>query len=137
VRPYHIVRHGKVGHDAYAVSRETIRSLDLVAIAHVVLTSREHVIALEARDNGLMGMLPRYPYEVRDAGKYCDEIQDVKITEDMLDLARHMIDPRLDTSIRPSSRTATRRLYKSCSTKNRRASRFPHRGGLRPATCSI
>jgi DNA end-binding protein Ku len=35
-----------------------------------VLTNREHVIALEARDKGLMGMLLRYPYEVRDAAEY-------------------------------------------------------------------
>jgi DNA end-binding protein Ku len=30
--------------------RETIRSLDKVALPRVVLTNREHVIALEARD---------------------------------------------------------------------------------------
>jgi DNA end-binding protein Ku len=65
VRPYYIVPDGKAGHDAYAVIRETIRSLDQVAIGRVVLTNREHVIALEARDKGLMGMLLRYPYEVR------------------------------------------------------------------------
>ena len=64
-RPYYIVPDGKVGHDAYAVIRETIRSLDKVALARVVLTNREHVIALEARDKGLMGTLLRYPYEVR------------------------------------------------------------------------
>src|SRR3954466_11823336 len=91
VRPYYIVPDGKVGHDAYAVIRETIRSLDKVAIARVVLTNREHVIALEARDKGLMGMLLRYPYEVRDAGEYFDDIQDVKITNDMLDLAKHIV----------------------------------------------
>src|SRR5205085_5160802 len=70
VRPYYIVPDGKVGHDAYAVIRETIRSLDKVALARVVLTNREHVIALEARDNGLMGMLLRCPYEVRDPAEY-------------------------------------------------------------------
>src|SRR3954449_916449 len=94
VRPYYIVPDGKVGHDAYAVIRETIRSLDKVALARVVLTSREHVIALEARDNGLMGMLLRYPYEVRDAGEYFDDIQDVKITKDMLDLAKHIVEQK-------------------------------------------
>jgi DNA end-binding protein Ku len=31
VRPYYIVPDGKVGHDAFAVIRETIRSLDKVA----------------------------------------------------------------------------------------------------------
>ena len=67
VRPYYIVPDGKVGHDAYAVIRETIRTMDQVALGRVVLTSREHVIGLEARDKGLMGMLLRYPYEVRDS----------------------------------------------------------------------
>jgi DNA end-binding protein Ku len=94
VRPYYIVLDGKVGHDAYAVMRETIRSLDKVALARVVLTSREHVIALEARENGLMVMLLRYPYEVRDASDYFDDIQDVKITKDMLDLARHIVEQK-------------------------------------------
>jgi DNA end-binding protein Ku len=94
VRPYYIVPDGKVGHDAYAVIRETIRSLDKVALARVVLTNREHVIALEARDNGLMGMLLRYPYEVRNSADYFDDIQDVKITKDMLDLAKHIVEQK-------------------------------------------
>ena len=94
VRPYYIVPDGKVGHDAYAVIRETIRSLDKVALGRVVLTNREHVISLEARENGLMGMLLRYPYEVRDAADYFDDIQDVKITKDMLDLAKHIVEQK-------------------------------------------
>ena len=94
VRPYYIVPDGKVGHDAFAVIRETIRSLDKVALARVVLTNREHVIALEARDRGLIGMLLRYPYEVRNASEYFDDIQDVKITKDMLDLARHIVEQK-------------------------------------------
>jgi DNA end-binding protein Ku len=94
VRPYYIVPDGKVGHDAFAVIRETIRSLDKVALARVVLTNREHVIALEARDKGMMGMLLRYPYEVRAASEYFDDIQDVKITKDMLDLAKHIVEQK-------------------------------------------
>ncbi|WFU39018.1 Ku protein [Bradyrhizobium sp. CB82] len=94
VRPYYIVPDGKVGHDAFAVIRETIRSLDKVALARVVLTNREHVIALEARDKGLVGMLLRYPYEVRDAAEYFDDIQDVKVTKDMLDLAKHIVEQK-------------------------------------------
>jgi DNA end-binding protein Ku len=41
-----------------------------------------------------MGMLLRYPYEVRDAAEYFDEIQDVKITKDMLKLAKHIVEQR-------------------------------------------
>jgi DNA end-binding protein Ku len=103
VRPYYIVPDGKVGHDAYAVIRETIRSLEKVALARVVLTNREHVIALEARDNGLMGMLLRYPYEVRNSAEYFDDIQDVKITKDMLDLAKHIVQQRITSVSKPVS----------------------------------
>jgi Ku protein len=89
IRPYYLVPDGKVGHDAFAVIRETIRSMDKVAIGRVVLTNREHIIALEPLEKGLMGTLLRYPYEVRDEKEYFDEIQDVKVTKDMLDLAKH------------------------------------------------
>ena len=94
VRPYYIVPDGKVGHDAYAVIRDTIKSMNKVALATVVLTNREHVIALEPRGKGLVGLLLRYPYEVRDASEYFDEIQDVKITKDMLDLAKHIVEQK-------------------------------------------
>ena len=91
IRPYYLVPDGKVGHDAFAVIRETIRSMDKVAIGRVVLTNREHIIALEPLEKGLMGTLLRYPYEVRDEKEYFDEIQDVKVTKDMLDLAKHIV----------------------------------------------
>jgi DNA end-binding protein Ku len=57
----------------------------------LVLTSREHIIALEPLKNGLMGTLLRYPYEVRSENEYFDDIQDVKVTKDMLDLAQHIV----------------------------------------------
>jgi DNA end-binding protein Ku len=60
----------------------------------VVLTNREHIIALEPLDKGLMGTLLRYPYEVRDPAEYFDEIQYVKVTKDMLDLARHIVEQK-------------------------------------------
>jgi DNA end-binding protein Ku len=94
IRPYYLRPDGKVGHDAFAVIRETIREMDKVAIGRLVLTNREHIIALEPLDKGLMGTLLRYPYEVRDPAEYFDEIQDVKITKDMLDLARHIVDQK-------------------------------------------
>jgi DNA end-binding protein Ku len=62
VRPYYIVPDGKVGQDAFAVIRETIRAMDKVAIARVVLTNHD--------------------------------IQDVKVTKDMLDLAKHIVESK-------------------------------------------
>jgi DNA end-binding protein Ku len=94
IRPYYVRPDGKVGHDAFAVIRETIREMNMVAIGRVVLTNREHIIALEPLDKGLMGTLLRYPYEVRSEGEYFDEIQDVKVTKDMLDLAKHIVNQK-------------------------------------------
>jgi DNA end-binding protein Ku len=94
IRPYYLRPDGKVGHDAFAVIRDTIREMDKVAIGRVVLANREHIIALEAMDKGLIGTLLRYPYEVRDPAEYFDEIDDVKVTKDMLDLARHIVEQK-------------------------------------------
>src|SRR5262249_52264650 len=39
-------------------------------------------------------MLLRYPYGVRSERDYFDDIQDVKITKDMLELAKHIVENR-------------------------------------------
>ena len=88
IRPYYLRPDGKIGHDAFAVIRETIKEMNKVAIGRVVLTNREHIIALEALDKGLVGTLLRYPYEVHSEAEYFDEIEDVKVTKEMLDLAK-------------------------------------------------
>lgn len=94
IRPYYLRPDGKVGHDAFAVIRETIREMDKIAIGRVVLTNREHIIALEPLDKGLVGTLLRYPFEVRSEQEYFDEIQEVKVTKDMLDLAKHIVNQK-------------------------------------------
>src|SRR5215470_5241752 len=94
IRPYYLAPDGKVGQDAFAVIRNVIKQMNMVAIGRVVLTSREHVIALEARGKGLMGTLLRYPYEVRDENEYFDDIHDVKLTKDMMDLAKHIVETK-------------------------------------------
>jgi non-homologous end joining protein Ku len=93
-QPYYIAPDGKVGLDAFAVIRETIRTMNKVAIGRVVLTNREHIVALEPLGKGLMGTLLRYPYEVRSEKEYFEDIQDVKISKDMLDLAKHIVEAK-------------------------------------------
>jgi DNA end-binding protein Ku len=94
IRPYYIAPDGNVGQDAFVVIRSIIEQMKMVAIGRVVLTSREHVIAITPRGKGLMGTLLRFPYEVRDAGEYFDDIPDVKLTKDMMDLARHIVETK-------------------------------------------
>jgi DNA end-binding protein Ku len=71
--------------------REAIAATGKVAIGRLVLTTREHMIALEPRGKGLMGTLLRYPYEVREADQFFEEIPDIKIDKEMLELAKHIV----------------------------------------------
>jgi DNA end-binding protein Ku len=92
--PYYIVPDGEVGQQAFAVIRDAIRKEGMVAVGKVVFTSREHIIALEARGKGMMGITLRYPYEVRDEKEYFDVIEDEKVPKDMLDLAVHIVNTK-------------------------------------------
>jgi DNA end-binding protein Ku len=92
--PYFIVPDGEVGQQAFAVIREAIRKEGMVALGRIVFTNREHVIALEPRDQGMMGITLRYPYEVRDQQEYFDVIEDEKVPKDMLDLAVHIVNTK-------------------------------------------
>src|SRR5262245_30604752 len=92
--PYYLVPDGDVGQQAFAVIREAIRKEGMVALGRVVFTSREHVIALEPRGKGLLGVTLRYPYEVRKEEEYFDDIPDEKIPKDMLELAGHIVETK-------------------------------------------
>jgi DNA end-binding protein Ku len=89
--PYYLAPDGEVGQQAFAVIREAIREEGMVALGRVVFTSREHVIAIEPRGKGLLGVTLRYPYEVRSEDQYFEDIPDEKIPKDMLELAAHIV----------------------------------------------
>ncbi|HEV2630676.1 MAG TPA: Ku protein [Pseudolabrys sp.] len=89
--PYYIVPDGEVGLQAFAVIRDAIKKQGMVALGRVVFTNREHVISLEPRGKGLMGVTLRYPYEVRAEKDYFDDIPNESVPKDMLELATHIV----------------------------------------------
>ena len=92
--PYYIAPDGKAGADAFAVIRDAMKDKDRVALARIVLSNREHVIAIEPLGKGLLGTTLRYPYELRDEDDYFDDIKNLKISKDMIDLAVHILDSK-------------------------------------------
>ena len=92
--PYYIAPDGKAGIDAFAVIRDAMKDKDRVALARIVLTNREHVIAIEPLGKGLLGTTLRYPYELRDEAEYFDDIKNPKISKDMIELASHILDTK-------------------------------------------
>jgi DNA end-binding protein Ku len=94
--PYYIAPDGKAGIDAFAVIRDAMKDKDRVALARIVLSNREHVIAIEPLGKGLLGTTLRYPYELRDEDDYFDDIKNPKITKDMVELASHILDSKAE-----------------------------------------
>jgi DNA end-binding protein Ku len=92
--PYYIAPDGKAGVEAFAVIRDAMKNQDRVALARIVLTNREHVIAIEPLGKGLLGTTLRYPYELRDEDEYFDGIKNPKISKDMIELASHILDTK-------------------------------------------
>jgi Ku protein len=92
--PYYIAPDGKAGIDAFAVIRDAMKDRDRVALARIVLTNREHIIAIEPLGKGLLGTTLRYPYELRDEHEYFDDIRNPKISKDMVELASHILDTK-------------------------------------------
>ena len=89
--PYYIAPDGKAAIEAFAVIRDAMKDQDRVALARIVLTNREHVMAIEPLGKGLLGTTLRYPYELRDEEDYFENIKSPKITKDMIELAGHIL----------------------------------------------
>jgi DNA end-binding protein Ku len=92
--PYYIAPTEKVGQEAFAVIRDAIKRKGMAALGRVVLARRERLIMLEPWKKGLLGITLRYPYEVRDDVGYFEEIPDSKVSEEMLELADHIVDTK-------------------------------------------
>lgn len=94
-KPYYIVPGGeKVGEEAFAVIRDAMKDKDRAALARIVMAHREHIIAIEPLDKGLLGTTLRYPYELREAKPYFSHIRSPRIPRDMIKLAEHILETK-------------------------------------------
>ena len=71
--------------------REAMRKAGKVAIARLVLSSRERVVTIGPRDKGMFVCTLRDPNEVRGTADYFDDIPDGKPDAEMLQLAEELI----------------------------------------------
>ena len=93
-KSFYIVPQDEMGQEAFAVIREAMRKDDLVGVARVVIYRREHLLLLAPRGKGMMATALRYKEEVRAEKSYFDEIQNVKVTPDMLKLAVQILESK-------------------------------------------
>jgi DNA end-binding protein Ku len=92
--PYYIAPDDKVAQEAFAVIRDAMREKEMAGLARVVMARREHMILLEPLGKGLLGTTLRFPYEVRDEKPYFEDVPDVKLPQEMRELAAHIVEKK-------------------------------------------
>lgn len=89
--PYYLAPDGAMAEETFAVLREAMRKSGKLAIARLVLSSRERVVTIGARENGMFVCTLRNPNEVRGTTEYFGNIPAGKPDPEMLDLAMALI----------------------------------------------
>jgi DNA end-binding protein Ku len=93
-KPYYLVPNGEAGDEAFGVIRDAMRHKGKVALARVVMAHREHIIAIQPFDNGMLGTILRYPYELRSSKPYFARLRKRRSPKDMVALAAHILDSK-------------------------------------------
>jgi DNA end-binding protein Ku len=90
--PYFITpQEEDYSNEAFAVIREALDQKGMVAIGRVVFGSREHMVAIKPRGNGMVGMTLHYPYELRKEKEIFGHIPNLKIDKEMIGMAHQII----------------------------------------------
>ena len=90
--PYYIAPDGPVADETYRVIREAMRRRGKAALARVVLSSRERLVVVEARDKGLTMTTLRSAAEVRGHEEYFADIGEDEVDGEAMGLAEMIID---------------------------------------------
>lgn len=93
--PYYLAPDGAMAEETFAVLRDAMRAVGKVAIARLVMASRERVVTIGAREKGMFVTTLRDPREVRSTAAYFDEIPDIKTDPEMLQLAEKLIEQKV------------------------------------------
>ncbi len=93
--PYYLAPDGAMAEETFIVLREAMRRSAKVAIARLVLSSRERVVTIGARENGMFVCTLRNPNEVRGTAEYFGSIPVGEPDAEMLQLAEKLIEQKV------------------------------------------
>lgn len=95
--PYYLAPDGAMAEETFIVLREALRKTGKLAIARLVLSSRERVVTISARENGMFVCTLRNPNEVRGTAEYFGNIPVGNPDPEMLQLAEALIQQKSTT----------------------------------------
>ncbi len=89
---YYMAPDSPVAEEAFRVFHEAMRKRKKTAIGRFVSSGKEHVVAIQPRDKGLVLQTLHYAYEVRDHQHYFADIANRKPGKEELELAMQLIE---------------------------------------------
>ena len=93
-KPYFVAPDGNIATEAFVTIRDALRHSKKVALGQIVLSKRERVVAIQPCGKGLLLETLRWADEVREAGAYFDDIEDVDSSTDQVEMAESLIKAR-------------------------------------------
>ncbi|MDX0767439.1 Ku protein [Sinorhizobium medicae] len=95
--PYYLAPDGAMAEETFVVLREALRRSGKLAIARLVLSSRERVVTIGPRETGMFVCTLRNPNEVRGTADYFGNIPVGEPDPEMLQLAEALIEQKATT----------------------------------------
>lgn len=93
--PYYLAPDGAMAEETFVVLREAMKRSGKLAIARLVMSTRERVVTIGAREEGMLVCTLRNPNEVRSTAQYFDTIPDTEPDAEMLELAEKLIEQKV------------------------------------------
>lgn len=90
-RPYYLAPTDGAATEVFALIRDGMRAKKVAALVQTVLFRRLRTLLVRPEGDGMIATTLNFDYEVRSANEVFDDIPDVKIADEMLDLAKHII----------------------------------------------
>lgn len=90
--PYYLAPDGKMAQEAFGVIRTAMEKSGQIALARVVISTRERILALEPRDKGILAYTIRTDAEVRKPDEIFEGISDAKPDAAMISIAERIIE---------------------------------------------
>jgi DNA end-binding protein Ku len=90
-RPYYLVPDGEIGEEAFVVIRDAMAKAGRMALGRITMHTRERLMALEARDNGMVATTLRMANEVVNPKSLFTGISHSKPQKDLIDVAERII----------------------------------------------
>jgi DNA end-binding protein Ku len=94
-KPYYLAPADQQSKEVYALIREGLTANKVAAIAQTVLFRRVRTLLIRPHGEGLIASTLNYDYEVRPASDAFKDMRKLKLEQEMLELAGHIIGTKM------------------------------------------